>query len=231
MNMTQRVFNLIILDESGSMEVIKEQVVSGVNETLQTIRTAQREHPEQQHFITLVTFNSARIHKAMDRMPIDVTWDLKWNDYCPDCCTPLFDAMGDSLCELENWVKPEDVVLVTIITDGMENASQHYTGVAIKRIVLRLREKGWVFAYIGTNQDVDAVADKLGIYSRMSYDYSPTGAGCMFATERRSKKAFFDKLSCFGKSIVTDKNYDFFGDDEKEPDIVWDLSKDKEEQS
>ena len=50
--MTQKVFNLIILDESGSMEVIKEQAVSGVNETLQTIRTAQREHPEQQHFIT-----------------------------------------------------------------------------------------------------------------------------------------------------------------------------------
>lgn len=229
--MIQKVFNLIILDESGSMEVIKEQAVSGVNETLQTIRTAQKEHPEQQHFITLVTFNSARIHKAMDKMPIDITQDLKWNDYCPNNCTPLFDAMGDSLCELENCVKPEDVVLVTIITDGMENASQRYTGIAIKRIVSRLREKGWVFAYIGTNQDVDVVADKLGIHSRMSYDYSPTGADCMFATERRSKKAFFDKLSSFGRNIVMDKNYDYFGDDEKEPDIVWDLSKDKEERS
>ncbi len=226
--MTQKVFNLIILDESGSMEVIKEQAISGVNETLQTIRTAQKEHPEQQHFITLVTFNSARIHKAMDNTPIDITRDMKWNDYSPDSCTPLFDAMGDSLCELEKYVKQEDVVLVTIITDGMENASQRYTGIDIKRIVSRLREKGWVFAYIGTNQDVDAVADRLGIHSRMNYNYSPTGAACMFATERRSKKAFFDKLSSFGKSIVMDKNYDYFGNDEKEPDIVWDLNKNKE---
>ena len=32
----QKVFNLIILDESGSMSAIEKQAVSGVNETLQT---------------------------------------------------------------------------------------------------------------------------------------------------------------------------------------------------
>ena len=39
----QRVFNLIILDESGSMETIAEQAVSGLNETFQTISAAQKD--------------------------------------------------------------------------------------------------------------------------------------------------------------------------------------------
>ena len=46
-NGTQRVYNLIILDESGSMTAIEKQAVSGLNETFQTICNAQREHHEQ----------------------------------------------------------------------------------------------------------------------------------------------------------------------------------------
>ena len=35
---TKRVHNLIIVDESGSMEVIRKQAFVGMNETLQTVR-------------------------------------------------------------------------------------------------------------------------------------------------------------------------------------------------
>ena len=35
---TKRIFNLIIVDESGSMSVIRKQAFAGMNETLQTIR-------------------------------------------------------------------------------------------------------------------------------------------------------------------------------------------------
>jgi hypothetical protein len=40
--MKTRIFNLIILDESGSMSSIEQEAISGVNETIQTIRAAQR---------------------------------------------------------------------------------------------------------------------------------------------------------------------------------------------
>ena len=43
--MKQRVFNLIILDESGSMCSIEKQAIDGVNETVQTIRAAQKMQP------------------------------------------------------------------------------------------------------------------------------------------------------------------------------------------
>lgn len=213
---TQRVFNLIILDESGSMEMIAKQAVSGLNETFQTISNAQKEHQEQQHFISFVTFNSARIRNVMNRQRVDSDKELKWTDYKPDDCTPLFDAMGRSLNELKNNVSDEDVVLVTIITDGYENASREYSGHEIKKLVAELRRRGWVFAYIGTNQDVDAVADDLGIKSRMCYDYSPSGAESMFISERSSKRAFYDRLSRKGRRFMMEKDYDYFNTDDDE---------------
>ena len=234
----QRIFNLIILDESGSMEAIEKQAVSGLNETFQTIANAQKEHQEQKHFISFVTFNSKRVKTVMNRQPVDPDKKQKWTDYKPDDCTPLFDAMGQSINELKRHVNEKDVVLVTIITDGYENASRQYSGIDIKKLVSKLKEKGWVFAYIGTNQDVDAVADDMGIRSRMSYEYSDRGASDMFETEQRSKRNFYSRLHNEGRSFMMNENYDYFhpGDEdaikqeaepELAPDIVWDV-KDEE---
>ena len=211
--MEQKVYNLLILDESGSMEMIKDVAVSGLNETLQTIVSAQKEHPEQKHYVTLVTFNSVRINKVMDRLPVDPVTELKWNDYTPNNCTPLFDAMGQSLTELREHVTDQDVVLATIITDGMENASKEYNGVMIKRLVAQLKEQGWVFAYIGTNQDVDAVADGLGIHSKMYYEYSLKGTSDMFEEERRHRKVFYNRVSCDKRDLAKE---DYFSLAEKE---------------
>ena len=238
----QRVFNLIILDESGSMSSIEKQAVSGLNETFQTIRNAQKEHQEQQHFISFVTFNSAKIRTVMNRQTVDSDKKLKWTDYQPDDCTPLFDAMGRSLNDLKKHVNDEDVVLVTIITDGYENASREFCGRDVKNLVAELKAKGWVFAYIGTNQDVDAVADDMGIRSRMSYEYSDTGAECMFNIEHSSKKRFFDRLHREGRQFMMEDSYDYFNpgnedatkhDDEpeKEPDITWNMDDDNQPSS
>ena len=230
-NTKQRVFNLIILDESGSMATIAKQAVSGLNETFQTIRNAQKEHQEQQHFISFVTFNSARIKSVMNRQKVESDKKMKWTDYKPDDCTPLFDAMGRSLNELKDHVSDEDVVLVTIITDGYENASREYGGHDIKNLVAELKAKGWVFAYIGTNQDVDAVADDMGIRSRMHYDYSDLGASRMFRTESRSKREFYARLHREGRNFMKEECYDYVEsnnqDDEepeKEPDVTWDVN-------
>lgn len=223
-NGTQRVYNLIILDESGSMSAIEKQAVSGLNETFQTICNAQKEHHEQQHFISLVTFNSARIRTVMNRQAVESNRSIKWTDYNPNDCTPLFDAMGRSLNELKSHVEDDDVVLVTIITDGYENASREYSGIHIKNLVADLRARGWVFAYIGTNQDVDAVADDMGIRSRMSYEYSDTGAIEMFEKERRSKDIFFSRLSREGKMFMMKDDFDYFKEEQETPEKEDDAS-------
>ncbi len=60
----QRVYNLIIIDESWSMKAIEKEAVDGLNETFQTIAAAQKMHENQEHFVSLVTFNDCRIHNG-----------------------------------------------------------------------------------------------------------------------------------------------------------------------
>ena len=55
--MKTRIFNLIIIDESGSMQYIKTAAIDSVNETIQTIRSAQKKHEEQEHYINVSSMN------------------------------------------------------------------------------------------------------------------------------------------------------------------------------
>lgn len=181
--MKQIVFNLIILDESGSMSSIEKQAIDGVNETMQAIRSAQNKHEGQEHFVTFVSFNSDGIKTIYDKMEADKVNEITGKDYCPACCTPLYDAMGVSLTKLRKSVADEDVVLVTIITDGYENASQEYNVQAIKALVEYLKEKGWVFTYIGANQDMKKVAATIAINNTLSFSATSKGPKAVFAND------------------------------------------------
>ena len=74
----------------------------------------------------------------------------------------------------------------------------------------------------------------MGIRSRMSYEYSDTGAECMFDIESSSKKRFYDRLHREGRAFMTEASYDYFKSDvkdeepEKEPDVTWDLNENQE---
>lgn len=204
----RRVFNLIILDESGSMQLIKREAVSGFNETVQTIKAAQEKFSCQHHYVSLVTFNGEGISTHCDCLPVAEMKELKEEDFHPNCSTPLYDAMGMSLLALEQKVEKDDVVLVTIITDGEENASREFDGTYIRALVERLRGKHWVFTYIGTNQDVARVAKTLSINNSVSFSYSQEGTKEVFARENACRMSFFARLkSC----VIPDEDNYFEG--------------------
>lgn len=189
------VHNLIILDESGSMSSIYRPALTGVNETLQTIRGAQDEHKDQEHFVTLVAFDSGHYNQIYAHVPATQATDITEKQYHPYGYTPLYDAMGRGLTELQPNVAKDDVVLVTVITDGYENASREFNGKAIKALVESLKSQGWVFTYIGANQDVEAVAASMSIYNHLAFDANDESTDEMFAKECLARKKFFGKLS------------------------------------
>ena len=191
----KHIHNLIILDESGSMQSIYRPALTGVNETLQTIRNAQMDHEEQNHSVSLIAFDSGHYNRIYNNILAEKAVDITKDQYRPEGCTPLYDAMGRSINELRPHVNAGDVVLVTVITDGYENASREYNGRAIKSLVETLKKEGWVFTYIGANQDVEAVAASMSIDNRLAFDADYESTGAMFAKECRSRKKFFGKLS------------------------------------
>ena len=192
---TRKIYNLIILDESGSMGNIKRQAINGFNETVQTIKAAQAKHEEQEHFVSLVTFNSGAIRTIYDKVAVSMIGLLDEQTYSPNCCTPLYDALGISLSALKYSVGKKDIALVTIITDGVENSSSEFTGQGVKTLVEELKGKGWVFTYIGTNQDVEKVAATISVTNVMSFDYSEQGTRQMFKKESRARSRFFDRIA------------------------------------
>ncbi len=75
------IYNLIILDESGSMSSIYVQALGGANETIQTIRAAQASADDQKQFLTFVTFDSGDkepVRTVIDTMPIEQVKDSYW---------------------------------------------------------------------------------------------------------------------------------------------------------
>ena len=193
--METKVFNLIILDESGSMSCIKRQALSGLNETLQTIRKAQEKYPEQEQLISIVPFESFNIRLLRDKVSIKDVEDLKENEYNPGGSTPLYDAIGFGISSIRKEVTDNDSVLVTIITDGEENCSREYSGKAIAASIDELKQKGWLFTYIGANQDAVKVAKAMNISNALNFEQDEEGTMEMFRRERKSRERFFEKTA------------------------------------
>ena len=211
--MKTRIFNLIIIDESGSMQSIKKEAINSVNETIQTIRSAQKKHERQEHYVSLVTFND-NVKTIYECVAVNDVNELTPDTYQPDCCTALYDAMGISLNSLRKKVADDDKVLVTVVTDGYENASKEYNGKGIKALVDEFKAKGWVFAYIGANQDVEAVATTISITNVMKFEATSEGTTYMGAQVGSARTRLFDSIAdCSFCAAEANKN--FFDEDEK----------------
>ena len=191
-----QVHNLIILDESGSMNSVKKATIQGFNETVQTIKGIEKQYPEQEHFISLITFNGVgqKLQHFID--PANKLKELDERQYTPNASTPLFDAMGFGINKLKQVLenRKDYNVLVTILTDGEENASREYSGKAIKELIEDLKQKNWTFTYIGTDHDVEGFAKAISIENTLFYKKSDAGMRDMFDKERKAREKYSQKI-------------------------------------
>lgn len=115
-NNMKRIFNLLVVDESGNMEIIRKQAFAGINETLETIKAMQEQHKELEQRVTLITFDSSHNKTIYDNTPADKAHKLSWADYSPCGGTPLYDAIGMGISKTNAQTTDGDTVLVTINT-------------------------------------------------------------------------------------------------------------------
>ena len=194
--MKTKVFNVIILDKSGSMSSIARQAVDGVNETIGSIRSAQEKNPDQEHIVTLVAFCGCEMKAIYDNVPVSEVKTLTDKDYSPCCMTPLYDAVGTTITRVHalKSKNSESLALVTIITDGYENASHEFTLTAIRSLIESYKEQGWQFTYIGADHDVEQVAFTLHIDHSLKFEKTSAGTKAMFAKERKARGKWLDKV-------------------------------------
>ncbi len=111
------------------------------------------------------------------------------NSYLPNSLTPLYDAIGFSTTKLVKFLedKTNYSVLVTILTDGEENASKEHSKMNIKKLIKKLKNKKWTFTYIGTNHDIEKTANELDIFNTLSFSGDTEGISRMFEIEKSSR--------------------------------------------
>ena len=131
-NLTELVF---VVDKSGSMHGLEADTIGGLNSTLQENRRLPGEA-----IVSLVLFDNVS-EVVLDRIPLKDVRPLTERDYRVGGCTALLDAVGDAVRYHHKVQKilPKDHraehVMFVIITDGMENASNHRTYREVKSLI------------------------------------------------------------------------------------------------
>ena len=194
MNEKTKVYNVIIMDRSGSMWDIQKPAIQGFNEVLGGVKAARTKYADtQEQYITLVLFDSSSIDEVYWNADPSTATILTEETYVPGAATPLYDAMGRTLTKLEKELRDDrnHSVVVTVITDGYENSSREYTLASLRKLIEHLKEEGWSFAYMGTDHDVDAVSVSLSITNVVKFQKTAEETRRIFKKERLARERWY----------------------------------------
>ena len=158
-----------VLDESGSMQHVRDSTISGFNEYLGTLK-----NDDTPTLLSLWAFNSSGVRTLYDCEDVTSVPNMSEEMYRPNNNTPLYDAIAKGIYELQIYLNSRPGnwnVIFTIMTDGYENCSQMYTRHEIIDLIKEKESEGWVFMYLGANQDAWEVAHSIGIKREFAARY------------------------------------------------------------
>ena len=177
----------VILDRTGSMESIRDDTIGGFNAFL-------HEQKAEPGFatLTLVQFDTQDPYEVVHNFrTLETVPGLTRETYVPRAATPLLDAMGrgindleSSLARMEEPEKPARVVMV-IITDGQENSSREFRKGQIEKMIEEKQEKlGWQFVFLSADLAAisDALASGVRAASTMAFDKGAHGTAAAWAS-------------------------------------------------
>ncbi len=179
-----------LLDRSGSMAGIQDDVIGGFNRFLRE----QQGRPGVCR-MTLVQFDSQTPFEILaDAADVKAIAELDAGRYQPRGGTPLLDALGHLLEHAERHARGrnEDAVVV-VFTDGQENASRSWTRAALFERIEALKAQGWSFVFLGANQDSYAEAGSLGFAQGSTSNWHRASTGLAFAQVSRSLGSYRGK--------------------------------------
>ena len=175
MSKTNFTYVAILIDRSGSMNTIKDDIMGG----LKTFASEQRK-VDGEIKVSLFDFD-IKFQTIGENENLDL---LERYVLVPRGNTALHDAIGRSvarvgeiLAGMQEDERPEKVIFM-IVTDGQENASTEYNSLQVSDIIKHQKEKyNWDFLYLGANQDAVEVANSIGISKKKSITYKAGGQG------------------------------------------------------
>lgn len=167
-----------LLDETGSMQSIKDDTIGGFNAYLDSLKS----DPSPLEF-TLLKFDSNHVDKVYVGAPLADVQPLTPETYRPGASTPLIDAAYKAILATDAVVADHagDVqVLVVIQTDGQENCSTEYTRADLAQLVKARTAAGWGFVFLGAGMDAFEEAGSFGISASNTLRYGRNKSDATF---------------------------------------------------
>jgi len=169
----------MVLDRSGSMESIRDDVVGGVNHFL---RQQAKRIPDAT--FTLVQFDTEDPFEVLVRFtPVARVAPIDREAFQPRGGTPLLDAIGQAIDNLDSWLleapaaQRPDKIVVVVVTDGQENSSRAYSHAEITDMMEDKKKAGWQFVFLSSDLRAVAHARLNGFNPAATMHYRPTHDG------------------------------------------------------
>jgi uncharacterized protein YegL len=149
---------VFVLDRSGSMGGLEDDVIGGFNSFLH-----EQQKVKGKAKVTVVLFDSEYevLYNGMDIKDVP---DLNKTQYFVRGMTALVDAVGKAITTTDAHLRNKDKVIFVINTDGQENSSVEYTKEKVKALIEEKQATGkWQFMFFGVNLDKFSIASQYGI--------------------------------------------------------------------
>ena len=157
---------IAVIDRSGSMNGIADDMNGGIREWLGETRMA-----DPNAILTSILFDDKYDETNVRTKITDV--DAQSLVIHPRGSTALNDAIMRGLGAIK---KGEDA-LVLIVTDGQENASQEATSTQVKKRIAALEKQDVTFQYLSASPSAFTDAEAYGINSNSTVAFAATSAG------------------------------------------------------
>lgn len=168
----------VIIDNSGSMCICREQVVEGINRFIEELGTAL--FPAR---LGVTLFDTTLRRSLIDGVSVDEQPRIRIQDYNPDCGSEnIAHSVILALNERLAPVNASQKVLV-VLTDGLNSSPQM---LAAEELIAKRMSEGWLIIWLGTY--VKAY-DRSHGYKRHLLDYAkglgiPEGLTFALPTEK-----------------------------------------------
>ena len=196
-----------VWDRSGSME----NVISDATGAFNGFIAQQRSLKAKTRVLTVIFDDKYEvIHNNLDIVDVPV---LTNQVYFARNTTAYLDALGRTVTEaMATEVKGEKTIL-TIMTDGYENASREFTIEQVKKLITKVQDElGWEVNFLGANIDAAQVGSSLGTRSSNNANikfsakgYGDAGLAMSLSTSMSRGANFADLMGTSGFSGIAGK--------------------------
>jgi len=174
----------VLLDRSGSMQAIADDVIGGFNHLL-----AEQKADGADARMTLVQFDSQDPEEVIaDAVPVLEVVDLDAATFVPRGGTPLLDATGRIIArasahaaQLAACGSPAEDITIVTVTDGQENQSRELGLDQVRAMISAKQSAGWTFAFLSAGLDAYGEAGRMGLDARSTQAFPASAAGARAA--------------------------------------------------